>query len=345
MDTLLSHSTALEVIRSAALSGRLEREERASVPVPELPPTRGEALELLGLVPGLSAPLHVTVTSGSRVGPSGLVATHVTRLPLPPGSAVPVAPGVSCVSPEHLVVQMAPSLTLVELVHLLGELLGTYALAPGCAPLPRNRPVTTRRRVLEHLSALGPVPWTACVRRALSMACEGSASPAETRLSMRLGLKPALGGYHLTVLSALDPRGRALVEGLLGAGERRPDVLLGACAGAPCSGVALDLADGGRGSSRSIAARRQHMLAAGLGHHVLTEDLVEDVGRMDELVREVRAELGLPCQRLTRSEAERRGALRRRLRDELARIDGDSREGRPDGDARSPHGEGSSRGT
>ena len=138
MDTLLSHSTALEVIRSAALSGRLEREERASVPVPELPPTRGEALELLGLVPGLSAPLHVTVTSGSRVGPSGLVATHVTRLSLPPGSAVPVAPGVFCVSPEHLVVQMAPSLTLVELVHLLGELLGTYALAPGRAPLPRR---------------------------------------------------------------------------------------------------------------------------------------------------------------------------------------------------------------
>lgn len=344
MDTLLSHDTALQAIRTAALSRRLERDERASVAVPELPPTRGEALELLGLVPELSAPLHVTVTSGSRVGPSGLVVAHVTRLALPPDSAVPVAPGVSCVSPEHLIVQMAPALTLVELVYLLGELLGTYALGPGGQTLPRNRPVTTRGRVLDHLSALGPVPWTAHVRRALTMACEGSASPAETRLSMRLGLKPALGGYHLNVLAAFGPRGRALVEGPLGAGERRPDVLLGACAGAPCSGVALDLAEEGRGSPRSLAVRRREMLAAGLGHHVLTEDLVEDVGRMDELVCGVRAELGLPSQRLTRGEAARRRALRQRLRDDLARIGGASQEGRPDGDARSPHGEGASLG-
>lgn len=327
MDTLLSHTTALQVLRSVVLRRRLERGERSSAALPELPPTREEASAALGLFPELSLPLHVTVSSRNRIGPSDLVETHVSRVPLPRESVIRLGEGLYCSSPEHVLVQMAPRLSLLELIFLLGELLGTYAISPehDTGMFQRRNPITTKERILGHLRALGPVPGTALVRRALSMVCEGSASPYETRLSMRLGLKPALGGYNLNVLSMNQPLKVTRIGSSLGKGVRKPDVLLGGCEGAPFSGVSFDY--NGRVHETiehyELDLRRQNeLLAIGFKNYVLTKALYDNLDYMDDLIRQVRQDLGLPRQHHTRREEERRRARRQRLHDELELIDG-----------------------
>ena len=243
MPILLSHTTALEALRSVSLKRRLERGERASIPLPESSPSMGEIETARDQFPLLTLPIHVCATRRGHVVPPRLAFVHRSRVPLPAGSVIRLSDDVYCTSPEYLVVQMAPSLTRLELIFLLGELLGTYAIAPDSEDgmFERRVPLTTRARVLAHLDALGPVPGTAQVRSALAEACEGSASPYETRLSMRLGLKPSLGGYHLRVLSMNAPLEVMRIGSALGPGVRRPDVLLGATSvHAPFSGVSFD---------------------------------------------------------------------------------------------------------
>ncbi len=174
MSVILSHTTALEALRSRAAEPLLERGVRAGVSVPDSPPTAAELRGALERCPGLTAPLHV-VASRRGGAPAGLAVVHATRVPLPDGSVIRLADDLWCSAPEQVLVQMAPSLTRLELVFLLGELLGTYAIAPDRAEgaLRREAPVTSRARVLAHLNALGPVPGTAQVR-------SRSSSPART---------------------------------------------------------------------------------------------------------------------------------------------------------------------
>ena len=328
MPILLSHTTALEALRSSALRGPLERGERVSVPLPETSPAEAEVRSALVRLPQLTCPLHVVAERRGRRVPPRLACVHRSQVPLPPDSAIRLSDGLYCTAPEQLVVQMAPSLTHLELVFLLGELLGTYAIAPDREDgmFQRRRPLTTRERVLAHLDALGPVPGTAQVRAALKMACERSASPYETRLSMRLGLKPARGGYHLRVLSMNAPLEVMRIGSALGPGVRKPDVLLGATSpDAPFSGVSFDYNGGVHATPAGIerdARRQNEMLAVDFKNYVLTKGLYDDLDYMDDLVSRVRADLGMCPPHLTRDEAARRRALRAWLHDELELIDG-----------------------
>ena len=327
MPTLLSHTTALEILRSISLKRALERGERASIPLPESPPTKAELEGVLERFPRLSLPLHVCAARKSAVSPQ-LAHVHRSRVALPAGSTIRLSDGIYCSSPEHLVVQMAPSLTRLELVFLLGELLGTYAIAPDHEDgmFKRRRPLTTRERILAHLDALGPVPGTAMVRSALGVACERSASPYETRLSMRFGLKPSLGGYHLRVLSMNAPLEVVRIGSALGAGIRKPDVLLGATnVNAPFSGVSFDYNGGIHKSPEGYerdARRQNEMLAVNFKNYVLTKSLYDDLDYMDGIVALARADLGMKAPHLTRDEAARRRARRAWLHDELELIDG-----------------------
>ena len=124
---------------------------------------------------------------------------------------------------------MAPRLTQLELIFLLGELLGTYAIAPDLDAGMFNRrvPLTSPELVQAHLEQLGPAPGAAQVRSALAQACVRSNSPYETRLSMRFGLRPGLGGWHLNVLSMNEPLEVRRIVARLGTGVRKPDVFLG----------------------------------------------------------------------------------------------------------------------
>ena len=188
MDILLSHETALAVLRLPLMARRLERGERCDAHVPQAPPTPEEVESLLRLLPvlaGRGGPIDVLVASAEARVRSQLVSSHVRSAQLPPGSAVAVVPGIRCASPEHLVVQMTPALTDLELMVLLAELLGSYAVDPSVkrGMVQRERPIMTPERLLAHLSDLGPVSGCARIRRALGMVCVGlpSARPLHER--------------------------------------------------------------------------------------------------------------------------------------------------------------------
>lgn len=328
MSILLSHTTALEALRSPLARRRLNRGERCAAEAPDEPPAPEELDALFERLPSLTRPIHVSVSERSRRADSSQVHTHTTKLQLPPDSAIRLAEGIYCSSPEHVVVEMSRMLTHLELVFLLGELLGTYAIAPGTEEgmAKRPHPVTDPERILAHLAALGSVSGVARVRRALRVACVGSASPQETRLSMRLGLKPALGGYHLDVLSMNKPVEVIRIGRELGEGVRKPDVLLRAPrADAPFSGVAFDY-EGNvhrRPGRRTVDLRRQNeLLAVNFKDYLLDKVLYDDLDYMDDLVRRIRDDLGIAQPRLGYAEEARRRALRQWLHDELELIDG-----------------------
>lgn len=334
MGAFLSHATALEVLRSTAMRRRLEGGGRESTEIPEEVPTSEEIASLAARFPQLTKPINVTVSRKGPRGPQGLLKVHVSRIPLPEGSVIRLGDGLCCASPEHAAVQMAPHLTFLELVFLLGELMGVYAIAPGLegGMFNRRQPLTSRERIAAHLEALGPVPGTAQVRAALAVACERSASPYETRLSMRLGLKPALGGEHLNVLSMNEPIAVVRLGMALAPGVRKPDVLLGATRpDAPFSGVSFDYNGNVHGTPEGYerdVRRHNEMLAVNFKNYVLTKQLYDDLDYMDDIMARARADLGLERPHLTKSEAERRRSLRQWLHDELELIDGVNWNGR-----------------
>lgn len=333
MDIVLTHFTALEALRSPSLRWRLLKGERRAADPPARPPTKEELAAIVPRLPGHVRgiePLEVLVAHDAPRSRPLHVRAHRALESLPADSAVQIAPGVRCVSPEHLVVQLAPLLTELELICLLSELLGTYAIAEEVegGMFSRRQPLTTPELVERHLDALGPVRGTAKVRRALRHACVGSASPRETKLSLRLGLKKARGGYGLEVLSMNDPLTVRRVHDAMRKGVRRPDVLLLAPGGIgengrTFRGVAVEYDgrdhDGFEQHTRDVA-RHNELAAIGLVEYVVTRQQYDDLDYMDGLAEIIGRELGIPKVRVKRSVAEerRRGELCR----ELNAIDG-----------------------
>lgn len=328
MTILLSHSSALAALRSPALKHRLESCDRCTAIVPRMSPRRQEVESIIQLLPGLTSPLECLVSTNSNRRHNKLFRAHASSAPLPPDSAIRISDDVLCASPEQTLVQMAPKLTLLELVFLLGEMLGTYAIDPGQPDGMFNRsiPLTSKERVLQHLDRLGPVPGSGKVRLAVALACENAASPYETRLSMRLGLRKSLGGYHLNVLSMNEPLEVKRINSLLGTGIRKPDVYLGSTTpGSPFSGVAFDYHGRVHEKPRSITAdleRQNELLGINFKVYTLNKKLYDDIGYMDGIVELARRDLGLGREHIGPDEASRRRALRRELHDELERIDG-----------------------
>ena len=353
MDILISHNSALELIRTQKMRLILEDPQRCDAYVPSLAPNEDELAALLDSIEPLAQltrPIEVLVSDRGARRRSKLVKTRLTAGPLPSHSAILVAPNVFCVAPEHLAVQLAPQLTELELIVLLSELLGTYAIAPGLEEgmYQRSRPATTRESIVAHLEALGSRPGTAGVRNALRHACAGSGSPRETKLSLRLGLKPARGGYGLDVLSMNEPLEVRRIHNRMRAGVRKPDILLRAPAqatrnGQPLLGAAVEY-DGKDHASEEAhardAERHNELTAIGLVEYIVTKRQYRDLSYMDGLVDLIRRDLGIPAKRRTRAEAARLRRLRQRLYEELERIDGvhwDGRERRRAGQDGSRH--------
>lgn len=87
-------------------------------------------LKAFGTAPEL--PLHVQVPRGSRRVRSRELVTH----PMGEAPAMPtlrVSEEILCPTPAALCVQMAPRLTRLELLVLMQELMGTYAVRPDIA--------------------------------------------------------------------------------------------------------------------------------------------------------------------------------------------------------------------
>ena len=338
MDILLTHTTALEAMRSGRLRWRLEKGERCDASIPERVPDDDEIAQLTEVVPELAKatkPLELLVARDAPRTRRGLVRTHASA-PLPSGSAFEVASGVRCVSPEHLPVVMSSQLTDLELIYLLSELLGLYAVAPDHEKgmFQRRDPLTTPERILAHLDSLGPEHGTQRVRRMLGLACVRSGSPRETKLSLRLGLRQSLGGYGLEVLSMNEPIEVRRVHDAMKPGVRKPDILLrgredGPDGKARLSAVEYDGRDHATERAHaSDAARNTELRAIGISEHVVTKAQYDDLSYMDGLAEILRRELGQPSTRVTREVAERRRRRRLELYEELERIDGIHWDGR-----------------
>lgn len=339
MDLLLTHTTALEALRSTRLRWLFERRERCDANVPVDVPAGEELRALIARTPELAhatLPLELLVARGAPRTRTKLARTHPSPAELPGGSALEIAPGVRCISPEHLPVVMAPALTDLELAFLLSELLGLYAIAPSLEKgmFQRREPLTTPERILAHLKALGSERGTDRVRRALVSACVRSGSPQETRLSMRLGLARARGSYGFDVLAMNDPVAVQRVRDAMRPGVRKPDILLRAPEGATgraVRGVAVEYDGKDHNSAEAHARdaeRHTELIALGIDEHIVTATQYHDLDYMDGLAEIIRGMLGIPKPHLTRAQQARYRQLRQRLYEELELIDGVRWDGR-----------------
>lgn len=322
-------------MRTRDLGRRVSQGERCDFAPPAEVPTRAQVQELLdgsAALRALEATPQILVSSpkGSRSG-SGFVC-RVWSAPVPKGACVRVKKGMYCVGPEFLPVLMAPDLTLLELIVLLSELMGLYAVCPGVkgGMIQRDVPLTTPELVSAFLDELGPVKGSAQVRRALKFACVRSGSPMETRLSLRLGLKPSMGGYGLKVLSMNDPMEVERLGKLLKAkGVRKPDVLIKAVSAdarpGEFSGVAFEY-DGGDHLTPERAAedtrRENELKAMGLKEYHITKDLYRNLRYMDDVVAQARRDAGYPRRHISSREAAEEKKRRAELCKALWRING-----------------------
>ena len=182
----------------------------------------------------LTQPIEALVATEAGRRRSKLVRTHAASRPLPAGSAVLVAsvPGVCCVSPEHLAVQLAPRLSELELIVLLSELMGVYAIAPELegSMFQRRSAITTRERITAHLDALGSFAGVAKCDAPCGMPAWNPDRRGRPNSPCAWGLNPARGGYGLDVLSMNAPLEVRRIRNRMRAGVRKPDILLRA----PC---------------------------------------------------------------------------------------------------------------
>ena len=281
--------------------------------------------EAFGCEPSL--PMHVLVAPDSRRVRSRSLVTHVMPHRRGGCRVVRLCDGLSVVIPEELCLQLAPSLTKIELLMLVEELMGTYAIRPDLqgGMLQRKMPLMTPSSLRAHLDESVGASGVEKAAWVLDRALPASASPRESKLALRLSLKPALGGYGLSVL-ALNGEVRVSSMDVVSIQTRKPDVLVfNPAKGAAGPLVALEydgaghLEEGRR--SRDIR-RANELAAAGYSEYVLDKSLYASQQYMDSLVLQVRHDLGLPRLRLSREQAQTRLRRRERLFEELEAING-----------------------
>lgn len=329
MDILLSHTSALEAIRSWDVS-------RASAgATAEIPARLPVAHELRSLIDGsprlgrLSRPLHLLAAGGRGRRRTRLVHEHMQGEPLPQGSVLRLEPGILCASPELVCVQMAPSLTQLELVVLLSELMGLYAVSPGQEDgmVQRSNPLMSPEGLLRTLDGLGARRGVRQVRMALAMACVRSGSPRETKLFLRLSLGQELGGAGLHVLSMNDSLEVRRIHDKMRVGIRKPDILI---AGPSAPGqlrkvVAVEYYGRQHDKPARLAqdvARSNELQAIDVVEFIVRREQYGDFEYMDGLIDTIREKLGVSRPAL--SEEQSRDYRRRRLAlcAELELIDG-----------------------
>lgn len=347
MNIVISHMSALELLRSPALADALASPRPLPLRVPEGVPCPAELAEKSRELSGLGIdgrPLELLVNNVPARARTGMAMTHIRRGPLPASSFIRIADGIWSVSPEHLCVQLATRLTRIELLVLMGELLGTYAL-PESGMYSREKPCMTRSSLARHLDDLGKFDGVRATKWALPLAPENSASPMETKLFLRVSLPARLGGYALPVRSMNERLevGRVGEQGQ--AGERRPDIVLLPKEGASvdCAFIALEYDGQGHLTRAQQAAdqrRSNDILAFGGREYRVNKELYDNLGYMDDLMRLVAADLGRKPGRVTHAVGEKRLRKRGELKRELDLIDGISWGGKARAKASADDGDG-----
>ena len=123
---------------------------------------------------------------------------------LPQTALLRVDPDLYIAGPELIVAQVGETATLIELIQIIMELCGSYAVMPvptadSLQMAVYEIPPVTSIAAIKELLGNARVKTRArhLIKQAFAYACEGAASPAETNLSLALGLPMDLGGYGL----------------------------------------------------------------------------------------------------------------------------------------------------
>lgn len=339
MDIILSHTTALEVLRRWDSLRLIE--SSSATRQPELPgrmPTMREIEPVLArkqALSGATLPLHVLAASSAGRHPSPKVVAHLAQSDYPEGSFFSLSPDVFCSAPELVALQMAEYATDIELLMLVDELCGHYGIQPRSSKglVKRNTPLTSVARISAFLDNVGSARCVAKLRRALDRARDRSGSPQESRSAHRLEFEPIRGGHGLDVVALNDPvaveRSDALLVGV-STRIRKPDIILLAPgtekdAPTPFLGVALDYQGGyhrDQAQEGRDINRRNELLAADIKDYEIDKEHYDDVDYLDWLASCIRNDLGIPEPRLSASSLASWRERRERLCAELAAADG-----------------------
>ncbi len=278
----------------------------------------------------LARPIELLCAETTASKRSALFNVHATSGDLPAESLVRLNERCSIVSPELLLVQMASLATDLELVLLVEELCGLYALQPATegGMLQRKEPLTNIKHITSFLDSGRRFRGAQKLRRALGMAIELSGSPQESKLAPRISWPRAKGGYHIEIVSM--NRGVEVTEmrrDLAQAKIRKPDILFRLPSeGIP--GLYLDYQGNPHlqnGRPQEDAARMNELLAVGLKPFAIWKEQCESTSYMDALIdRTIRRELSLPPVRPPKNRARLELARRELLLAELDGIDGSS---------------------
>lgn len=339
MSIVLSHITALEILRRWDAAALIARGRRARpLRVPGCMPTDAELAEAYERTPMLAdceRPIHVLVSSvGGRHASGGAVA-HLSQGCWPTTSFFSLAPDVTCSGPELVLLQMSEYATELELLMLVDELCGYYAVQPAAKTglVKRYDPLTSVDKVATFLTEVGPRRGSVKLGRVLSMARDQSGSPAESRAAHLLELPPIRGGNDLPIVAMNDSLLVARADGLLAPCServRKPDILLLAPDEdrprvTPFRAVALDYQGGYHRDplqeGRDIN-RRNELLACDIKDYEIASEHAADLDYLDWLVGRIRRDLGIERGRVRPEREAARRARREALHKQLLAADG-----------------------
>lgn len=205
MTTVITHISALQLYRTGLFDNpeagmrQPARQPEIARAIAHAKPSRNEAEALLADMPqDAEKPVHLLVADERARCRSNLVRCHVSPPVLPRRALTRIDGDRYVASPHFLFQQMAPSLSLVELVCLGFELCGDYRLSNGAERGFRQRDSFGTPTSFQQLADCGP--WTKGGKKAqlaLRFVCGHSASPMETIAAIPLTLPCACGGYGL----------------------------------------------------------------------------------------------------------------------------------------------------
>ncbi len=252
MSMVLSHGTALEMYRSSLMPvAKWERVAFESLSVP----TQSDVLWFRSLpIKTNHFPLHCVVPKASNRREIKDGRCHVLGCQMEAIRLRRSADGSSLcvVSPEVLFLQMAASLSAIELVRLGFELCGNYSLPmsqPNYAGTPRGfvarEALTSVMELSEFVASHDSSRSVKNARAALRYIADGSASPKQTELCMLMVLPRKMGGYGLAAPSCSCASGTPEDTAAYLSGKARS---FGLCW--PAAGIAIRYGTGGNGGAK-----------------------------------------------------------------------------------------------
>lgn len=181
MINVLTHTTALEAMRLTRFPQDLARSEALDA-MPGKAPAKAEAklwAESDPLLRVLSRPLDLLVADPAGSRSNEVFHAHALSRELPEGALLRISENVAVVAPEILVLQMARVATPLELVMLIDELCGLYAIRPSNAVgmAQRETPIVELAALSDFAESLHNAPAASKLRRACKLAIPSPARP------------------------------------------------------------------------------------------------------------------------------------------------------------------------